>query len=517
MISIALVIAMTSLGVSAQTIRFTRAQERQVRQLLVRIESRENLFRNSLNAALDQSRMDGTRAEDNINSFVSDFDNALRSLRMRFDSRQSTASDVQLVLDQATRINNFVLRRRLAANVERDWANLRIDLSALARAYGVIWNPNTQASNYPRGGGGYGRGGGMGRTANLLTGTYQLDVTRSDDPRAAAERATRTISYGDRQRVLDQLTARLESPDRLAIERRGRTVTIASSRAPQITFEADGRADTERTVNGRTTSARATLNGDQLIVSSTGDRFSEYNVTFNPIDGGQRLSVTRRIYTERLSQPVVVQSIYNKTSELAQFDIYNGTQSYPYPSGTNTTTNSGSFIVPDGTTLIATLNESLSTSRTRDGDRFTMTVREPYQYQGAIIEGHVTGLSRSGRITGRSEMTLNFDTIRTRDGRSYSFAGLLQSVRSANGESVRVDTEGSVQDNDSRGNTTAQRAAIGTAVGAIIGAIAGGGKGAAIGAIVGAGTGAGSVYVQGRDELELMSGSEVTVRASAPR
>jgi hypothetical protein len=51
----------------------------------------------------------------------------------------------------------------------------------------------------------------------------------------------------------------------------------------------------------------------------------------------------------------------------------------------------------------------------------------------------------------------------------------------------------------------------------IIGAIAGGGKGAAIGAAVGAGTGAGSVLIQGRDELDLPSGTEVTIRASSPR
>jgi len=54
-------------------------------------------------------------------------------------------------------------------------------------------------------------------------------------------------------------------------------------------------------------------------------------------------------------------------------------------------------------------------------------------------------------------------------------------------------------------------------VGAIIGAIAGGGKGAAIGAIVGAGGGAGSVYVQGRDDLELGRGTELVVRATGPR
>jgi hypothetical protein len=143
-----------------------------------------------------------------------------------------------------------------------------------------------------------------------------------------------------------------------------------------------------------------------------------------------------------------------------------------------------------------------------------MTVTSPAQFQGAVIEGHIASASRSGRITGRSDMSLNFDTIRYQ-GRTYQFAGFLESVRTQGGETVQVDNEGSVRD-DSQTKTTAQRAAIGTAVGAIIGAIAGGGKGAAIGAIVGAGAGAGSVYVQGREDLELLSGSEVTLRASAP-
>jgi hypothetical protein len=146
-----------------------------------------------------------------------------------------------------------------------------------------------------------------------------------------------------------------------------------------------------------------------------------------------------------------------------------------------------------------------------------MTVKQPNEYQGAVIEGYVSGISRSGRISGRSGMNLNFDTIRLRDGRSYKFAGLLESVRPPNGETVRVDNEGTVEDKNSKTNTTVQRAAIGTAVGAIIGAIAGGGKGAAIGAVVGAGAGAGSVYVQGKDDLDLLNGTEVTIRASGPR
>ena len=64
---------------------------------------------------------------------------------------------------------------------------------------------------------------------------------------------------------------------------------------------------------------------------------------------------------------------------------------------------------------------------------------------------------------------------------------------------------------------TVTRTGVGAAVGALIGAIAGGGKGATIGAAIGAGTGAGSVFIQGRDDLELTRGTEFTIRASLPR
>jgi hypothetical protein len=202
--------------------------------------------------------------------------------------------------------------------------------------------------------------------------------------------------------------------------------------------------------------------------------------------------------------------MYDRTSDIARFDIHTGPQEYP------TTTTGTGFIIPNGQTLVAVLNSGLSTETAREGDRFTAVIRQPGQYEGATIEGHVSGIQRSGRITGRSEMTLNFDTIRLRDGRSYRFAGILEAVRTSRGETVSLDNEGAIRE-DNQTNRTVQRTAIGTAVGAIIGAIAGGGKGAAIGAIVGAGGGAGSVYVQGRDDLELEPGAELTIRSTGPR
>jgi uncharacterized protein YcfJ len=114
-------------------------------------------------------------------------------------------------------------------------------------------------------------------------------------------------------------------------------------------------------------------------------------------------------------------------------------------------------------------------------------------------------------------MTFNFDRIRMRNGQTYPFAGIVENLQASNGEDIRVDNEGAIAERDSQSKDTIQRSAIGGAVGALIGAIAGGGKGAAIGAAIGAGAGAGSVYVQGRDDLELSRGSRVTIRASAPR
>ena len=475
-----------------------RGTFRSIQQLISRLDNRTDLLRTSMNAPSER-RVYGTSGQD-LDSLVNDLDLSVETLQQRFNRRVSTAADAEAVLQRAASLQPFMGSEVRGAGVLRHWNALRTDLNRLATAYNVGWPtvgqsfPNTGANN----------------GVNALTGTYRLNTSRSDDPGRAADQAIQSLRYRDRQRLRDQVIARLEAPDQMAIELRGREVTLASSRAPQISFVADGSERIETTNTGRSIRARASINGDQLTVSSTGDTGNQFNVIFDPIDNGRSLQVTRRVYVTGLSRPVEVRSIYDKTSDIARFDINTGPQRYPNDS------TGGGFIVPSGQTLVAVLNNVLSTETAREGDRFTAVVRQPGQYEGATIEGHVSTVRRSGRVTGRSEMTLNFDTIRLRDGRSYRFAGILESVRNSSGDAVSIDNEGAVRD-DNQTNKTVQRTAIGTAVGAIIGAIAGGGKGAAIGAILGAGGGAGSVYVQGRDDLELDSGAELTIRSTGPR
>ncbi|HYP26052.1 MAG TPA: YMGG-like glycine zipper-containing protein [Blastocatellia bacterium] len=435
---------------------------------------------------------------------VSDFEQATNQLRDRFNTRRSEASDVQMVLDRAALIDRFMRRQNLANAAERQWSLLKGDLNTLASYYRVAWNwsdprqDDLGVNDRPR-------------VNDRWTGTFRLNTSQSDDARLAVERAVRDLPSNQRQLAYNALLARVEAPEMIALERQGRTITLASSRAAQTTFEADGREHVEQYPNSsRTSRVRATLNGGQFTVASTGDRTTDFSVTFDPLNNGNRLRVTRQLYSERLTQPVMIRSVYDRVSDVAQWNVYNGTPNYP-------SLGAGNFIVPDGLTLVTRLNTNLDTNRTRAGDPFTLTVLSPSQYRDATIEGVVGDVDRGGRITGRTEMALNLHRIRMTNGQTYRFEGIIESVRAADGGEVSLDNEGMVREDDSQTERTIKRGAIGAAIGAVIGAIADGGKGAAIGAVLGGGAGAGSVYIQGRDDLELMSGSEITIRAVAPR
>lgn len=477
----------------------------QMRQLIQRIDSRSTMFSRTLR--MDLNRVNGRYSADDVRTHLSEYESALVQLRNRVNSRQSGQSDVRELLEHAAYLNRFMTDQQFSYQTENNWNTLRRDLDRLASAYNVAWN----WSNIPDGN--YGRGNYGGGTRRDLTGTFRLNTSRGDDARAAVDAATRNLSLAERQRVYDSLLRRLDPPQMLAIDRRGTSVTIASTRAQQINFVADGREQVETTPSGRQVRVRAQFQNDALMVSRSGERANDFTVTFDPVENGRALLVTRTLYTDRLNQAVTVRTYYDRTSDVAQLNIYDTNREDTVVGGPVA---GGSFVIPDGTEIVAVLNSDLSTQNVQQNDRFTMTVRSPGQFEGATIEGYVTNVERSGRVSGRSQLTLDFDTIRLRNGSTYRFAGILETVRTPSGDVVRVDNEGAVRDSDQT-KQTVTRTAIGTAVGALIGAIAGGGKGAAIGAIVGAGAGAGSVYIQGRNDLELPSGTEVTVRASAPR
>ena len=123
--------------------RYDRSDRReQVRDdfedLLRDIDNGARNFQRSLDRALDDSRLDGTRQEDNLNQVAKDLRNYTDRLKDDFNDNKPIRDDVEQVLSAAQRIEDSINRRRSSRNskdywedVRRDWDALRTNLNRL--------------------------------------------------------------------------------------------------------------------------------------------------------------------------------------------------------------------------------------------------------------------------------------------------------------------------------------------------------------------------------------------------
>ena len=288
-----------------------------------------------------------------------------------------------------------------------------------------------------------------------------------------------------------------------------------------MTFEADGQLHNETGPAGRQIATRASVYGNRLEVTATGSGGNDFSVTFAPLQGGNSLRVTRRVFDESLRAPIVMQSVYRRTSETPDWDL--AANDDRYRGGDRSSSSAGSSyndyssaLVPEGSTLVARLDRPLDLSSARQNDRITLTVdRAPNpELQGATLEGQL--LDGPTAANGRTGVSMEFDTIRLRNGRTSEFSGIVEDIRGPSGDPIAYNGE-PVGSTDDQRQQAVERGAIGAAVGALIGAVAGGGKGAAIGAVLGGGGAAATVFIDRQGESRLPAGTTFTVRARAPR
>ncbi|HKZ51745.1 MAG TPA: hypothetical protein VJ085_00540 [Candidatus Acidoferrales bacterium] len=174
----------------------------------------------------------------------------------------------------------------------------------------------------------------------------------------------------------------------------------------------------------------------------------------------------------------------------------------------------------EGTKIIFTLNDTLSTENSRQGDDFSGVVSRNVRVgdqiaipEGSVVRGRVTRVEKAGRVKGRAEIDLRFDEIELPDGTQLDISASLTELDDA--EKEDVTEEGGVKGEGSK-KRDATTIGVGAGIGAAIGAIAGGGKGAAIGAGTGAAAGTGIVLATRGKDAEIKRGSELAIQLDRP-
>jgi len=175
-------------------------------------------------------------------------------------------------------------------------------------------------------------------------------------------------------------------------------------------------------------------------------------------------------------------------------------------------------VVPAGTVIPVTLTSRISTKNARDGDGiygktvFPITVNNKIVIpEGSFVRGKVTEIRRPGRVKGKGELTLNFQTLVLPGGITVP---IYTSLGGAGGAGERKG-EATVQGDSSKGED-AKTVGTTAAQGALIGVIADRGKGAVVGGGVGAAAGTAAVLLTRGKDLVLEPGTTIEIVLDRP-
>jgi len=175
-------------------------------------------------------------------------------------------------------------------------------------------------------------------------------------------------------------------------------------------------------------------------------------------------------------------------------------------------------VVPAGTVIPVTLTSRISTKNARDGDGiygktvFPITVNNKVVIpEGSFVRGKVTEIRRPGRVKGKGELTLNFQTLVLPGGITvpiYTSLGGVGGAGERKGEATVQGDSSKGEDAKTVGTTAAQ--------GALIGVIADRGRGAAVGGGVGAAAGTAAVLLTRGKDLVLEPGTTIEIVLDRP-
>ncbi|MBV9217628.1 MAG: hypothetical protein JO053_15780 [Acidobacteria bacterium] len=137
----AVLAAFLSLGITANAQNPYRVSDSEVQKLINRLDHDTDNFKGEMGHALDRSHFNGTKREDKIKDFISDFETATDKLHDHFSKHSSAAGDVQDVLLKARAVNRFMKAHDMGTKANTFWSIVRGELDQLAGYYNVtIWD-----------------------------------------------------------------------------------------------------------------------------------------------------------------------------------------------------------------------------------------------------------------------------------------------------------------------------------------------------------------------------------------
>ncbi|HUS05046.1 MAG TPA: hypothetical protein VMZ52_02030 [Bryobacteraceae bacterium] len=190
------------------------------------------------------------------------------------------------------------------------------------------------------------------------------------------------------------------------------------------------------------------------------------------------------------------------------------------------TAQSPDFVVTPGTRIPLSLINSVSTKSAAEGDRIYLETVFPILVNGKIVipagsyvAGTVTEVKRPGRVKGRGELYVRFDSLTLPNGVTRDFRARMGALDGRASEELDKN-EGKVKSEGNKGGdarTVGETAAGGASIGAIAGSVAGHtGMGVGIGAAAGAAAGLAGVLLSRGPEAVLAKGTTLEMVLDRP-
>jgi hypothetical protein len=208
----------------------------------------------------------------------------------------------------------------------------------------------------------------------------------------------------------------------------------------------------------------------------------------------------------------ILTAMFAGLAMIAAAQVDSGPPTTPVPAQVGDKIEPKEFLVAIGTHIPLSLSNSVSTKNSVPGDRVYLETIFPILAGGRIVippgsyvEGTITEVQRPGKVKGRGEFHLRFDTLILPNGTTRDFRARVSGIDGRASEELdrkegTIRSEGN-KSGDAR--TVGETTATGAGVGGLIGAASGSaGMGAGIGAAAGAAAGlVGVLFTRGPDAV----------------